>query len=88
MVACLLALWTDAGCHDVIDSGVIYLQNMNPPLFDTKAIRLFQVEFEDEKAEEEMQAQALQQKQAAAAATAATPEEQANPAAAPGTPGA
>lgn len=62
-------------------SGVIYLQNLDPPLFDTKSIRLFQVAFDDEVMEND--AQPKQTNEAQAADAAAAPKEEPNPAAAP-----
>lgn len=66
-----------------LSPGVIYLQNLNPPLFDTKAIRLFQVSFDDEVMENDAQPQQNENTQARDAA--AEPAEEPNPAAAPDT---
>ena len=63
--------------------GVIYLQDLNPPLFDTKSIRLFQVSFDDEVMENDARSQQI--KNAQVGDVAAEPAEEPNPATAPDT---
>ena len=55
---------------------------MDPPLFDTNAIRLFQVTFDDEMEETDTRSQRTPPAKAAAAAGETEPEEEPNPAAA------
>ena len=59
---------------------MIYLQNLNPPLFDTQAIQLFQVKFDDDVTESETHSTQTQSQETA---PAPDPEEETNPAAAP-----
>lgn len=63
---------------------MIYLQNLNPPLFDTEAIRLFQVKFDDDVTESETEKTQSEQSQLHDNGTEPEPEEEANPAAASG----